>query len=112
MSAATSGSALCLCLTTESADAAEALARRLVEERICACVSRVPVASTYRWQGVVEDSPEVLLVMKTAASRVSRLRARVEELSTYDVPEFVVLDVAQASEPYARWLLDACDADS
>ncbi len=50
-----------------SADEAARIARGLVEKRLAACVNVLPgVRSIYRWQGVVEDEAEVLLVIKSA----------------------------------------------
>jgi periplasmic divalent cation tolerance protein len=84
---------------------AEALARRLVEERLCACVNVLPgVRSVFRWQGAVDVADEHLLVLKTTAAGAARLRARVLELHPYEVPEVLELPVAGGSEPYLRWL--------
>ena len=56
--------------TCPNLDVADRLARTLVEERLAACVSRVPgVVSTYRWQGQVEVAAEVLLLIKTTQER-------------------------------------------
>ncbi len=43
------------------------LGRRLVEERLAACVDLIPmIASTYSWQGKIEEASEILLVAKNA----------------------------------------------
>jgi periplasmic divalent cation tolerance protein len=45
--------------TTDSAEAADALARGAVEARLAACGQVVgPITSTYRWQGAVETARE------------------------------------------------------
>jgi periplasmic divalent cation tolerance protein len=100
---------LAVCLTT-AADETEAVAlsRTLVEERLAACVSRVPVRSTYRWDDEVRDDAETLLIMKVPAACTERLRERLEALSSYDVPEFVVLEVGAASAEYLAWALSSC----
>jgi periplasmic divalent cation tolerance protein len=92
-------------LTTLGADAdAAALARMLVEERLAACVNVLPVMlSVYRWKGVVEQEREQQLVIKTAASRVAALEARVRELHPYELPEFLVLS-ASGSRAYLDWI--------
>lgn len=93
--------------TVGSVDEGRKLAR-LVERRLAACVNLIPnVVSVYRWQGVVEEAAEVLLVMKTAAETLPALEAALRELHSYDVPEFVVLDVQSASRPYLEWLLNS-----
>ena len=91
--------------TAGSREEAERIARTLVEERLVACVNIVDnVRSLYRWQGEVESASESLLLMKTGESHVERLRKRLTELHSYELPEFVVLDIAGGSAAYFDWI--------
>jgi len=84
------------------------IARDLVESGLAACVSRVgPVHSTYRWQGAIQDEPEVLLVIKTLGARYSELEMRLKSLHPYQVPEIIALPVSAGSVDYLRWLREA-----
>ncbi len=104
MLAAMSAAVLVLCSCPDDATAA-VLARQLVDERLAACVSRVPLtASTYRWQGEVVEAAEVLLLAKTTAAGQAGLTARLEQLHPYQVPEILVLDVADGLPAYLAWL--------
>ena len=93
-------------LTTLGADDdAAAVARTLVEERLAACVNVLPVmTSTYRWKNRIEQDREQQLVIKTLASRLPALEARLRELHPYEMPEFLVVPVAAGSEAYLGWL--------
>ena len=95
-----------LVLTTLPADAdAAVFARTLVSERLAACVNLLaPMESVYRWEGDVQRDTERQLIMKTTRARVDALWQRVRELHPYDVPEFLVLPVADGSDAYLRWL--------
>ena len=88
--------------------AAEAgrIARRLVEERLAACVNvlEARVRSTYRWKGRVETAPEFLLLIKSSRKLLPRLRAAVERLHSYEVPEVIALPIVAGSPAYLRWL--------
>ena len=68
-------------------------------------MNRVPgVVSTYRWEGVVEEGAEVLLIIKTTEQELSALEAAVSAEHPYETPEFVALDPAHVSAPYLDWL--------
>jgi periplasmic divalent cation tolerance protein len=93
--------------TAPDDDQVEIWARTLVEERLAACVNvHGPMASFYRWKGAVERDAERQVVIKTTRARVPALRARLLELHSYELPEFVVVDVAGGSDAYLRWVAD------
>ena len=96
-------------LTTLPADADGAtFARRLVEERLAACVNLLaPMESIYRWEGNVELETERQVVIKTSRERVAALWDRVRELHPYDVPEFLVLPIVDGNDAYLRWVAES-----
>nr|WP_186538187.1 divalent-cation tolerance protein CutA [Synechococcus sp. BIOS-E4-1] len=101
-----------LVLTTEADQIkAGALAEQLITRRLAACVSLMPVQSCYRWQGEIERSQEVQLLIKTSSQRLEQLLSALEELHSYDTPEILQL-VAQAGAAYAAWALDALSPDA
>jgi periplasmic divalent cation tolerance protein len=68
-----------------------AFARTLVEERLAACVNiHAPMTSIYWWDGKVQEDAERQLMIKTSADRV--------------------LEVADASEAYSRWVRSSTEA--
>jgi len=90
--------------TVGSVDAAHALARRIVEQRLAACVQvDQPVRSFYRWRGELNEDAEARLVIKTVAGAQPALQALFAEHHPYELPQFVAT-FAQASEGYARWV--------
>jgi periplasmic divalent cation tolerance protein len=91
--------------TTANSEEAARLGRTLIEEMLAACATLIPaVQSIYRWKGEVESSAETLLLLKTGPEQLAALEARLHELHSYETPEFLVLDVAAASQPYLDWL--------
>lgn len=91
--------------TVETEEDAVRLAKVLVQERLVACVNVIPgLRSIYRWQGAVSDEEELLLLMKTTRERIDGLRDRLHELHPYEVPEFVVVEIASLGEAYGAWL--------
>lgn len=93
-------------LTTAGKEEGPVIARQLVERRLAACVNMADVRSCYRWEGVMCDDPEVLLVIKTTAKRVPETMAVIRELHSYDLPEMIVLPVDSGYPPYLSWVVE------
>jgi periplasmic divalent cation tolerance protein len=93
-------------LTTLPADAdGPAFGRALLNERLAACVNLLaPMESVYRWEGQVEQETERQVIIKTTRDRLTSLWDRVRELHPYEVPEFIVLAIADGNEAYLRWV--------
>ena len=90
--------------TLPSREAAETIARALIEARLAACVQLLDgLRSIYRWDGRVEENAEVQLIAKTTPAASAALVDRLRGLHPYDVPEILTLD-ATASTAYAAWL--------
>jgi periplasmic divalent cation tolerance protein len=88
-----------------SAEEADRLGRTLVEERLAACATVLPSArSIYSWQGKIESSDETLLLLKTATDQLAALESRVQELHSYETPEFLVIEIEAGSQSYLKWL--------
>lgn len=91
--------------TCNSAEQASRVARHLVEQRVAACVNIIAGArSVYRWKDQIEDEAEWLLVIKSRRALLGAVRAEIEKIHSYEVPEVVALQVVDGSENYLAWL--------
>jgi periplasmic divalent cation tolerance protein len=98
------GTRLILVTASQRAEA-KRIAHALVEEQLAACVNLIGgVHSVYRWKEAVETAEEVLLLIKTVEEKVEAVRTRVHQLHSYEVPEFLVLDIAGGSSAYLAWI--------
>ena len=86
---------------------ADELATTLVEERLAACVNRLPCESTYRWDDEVTTDTEEIMLAKTTTDRAPALIDRIRTLHPYEVPCIERFDAAAADEPFADWCVDA-----
>src|SRR5438876_9618887 len=108
MTVVESGDALVVLITVASREEAERIARRLVEDRLAACVNIVPqVRSLFIWQGKFSQEDECLLVAKSRRARFRELTTAVKQLHSYSVPEIIALPILLASTEYLRWLAES-----
>lgn len=92
---------LCNCSKTE----APGLAKALVKERLAACVNVIEgVTSFFWWDGELCEDSESTLVIKTTVQRWEALKARLNELHSYDTPEIVALEAVDVIDGYLNWV--------
>ncbi len=92
--------------TAPDRETARTIARALVDERLAACVNLVePMTSIYRWDGQIEESTEVGLIIKTISSRLSALEARLRALHPYALPELIAWPITEGSPPFIDWVI-------
>lgn len=93
-------------LTTASSESeANAIARRLVEDRLAACVNvSAPIRSTYRWKGEVSVDEERMLFIKTTRAGYGAVAEAIRTQHSYENPEIVQLPIEAGSAAYLRWI--------
>lgn len=85
--------------------AAEGIARRLVDDRLAACVQiDGGIDSIYRWKDAIEQAAEWRLTVKTSPGRAAACVASLVATHPYELPEVIVSEVV-ASPAYADWVL-------
>lgn len=87
-----------------SVEAAERLARALVEAKLAACVNIYPgVVSLYEWKGEIARESEVVAFIKTRRAIADEAMAAARALHPYDVPALLVLPIAEGNQDYLAW---------
>lgn len=96
-------------VTAPDLKTARRLTRLALEKRLIACVNLIPkIESHYRWQERLEQSAEVLMVIKTTPARVKALEQLISAQHPYETPEFVVLNLTGGAKKYLMWLSECC----
>ncbi|EPY31517.1 periplasmic divalent cation tolerance protein [Strigomonas culicis] len=97
-------------MTAPSLEVGKRIARLLVTQRRAACVNLLPaVTSIYSWEGQLEESEEVLMLIKTQTACVSDVITAVREHHPYDCPEVVSVVLGEGSDPYLAWVAAQTD---
>lgn len=87
-------------------ESAKSIGQALVEARLAACVNIYPaVESIYRWEGVVETTREVVMIIKTRTSVADEVGLFVRSRHRYECPCVVVLPVAGGAAEYLAWIM-------
>jgi periplasmic divalent cation tolerance protein len=92
-------------VTVKSDKEGEKIGQALLEEKLAACVNIVPgLKSIFRWKGKISTDEEVLLLIKTKDTLFEKLKKRVIELHSYEVPEIIALGILAGNEKYLEWI--------
>ncbi|MFA6349681.1 MAG: divalent-cation tolerance protein CutA [Candidatus Omnitrophota bacterium] len=95
-------------VTVPNKKEADKISFALVSQRLAACVNILSgVRSVYRWQGKVESSKELLLIIKTNSLKVRALIKKVRSMHSYDVPEIIAVPITAGSSDYLEWINDS-----
>ena len=93
--------------TWPDAEKAEAVGAEAVAERLAACANIfAPITSIYRWEGAIERSNEVPMILKTSARTAPVLRDFLHERHPYEVPCILTLRVDEtlSDSAFIAWV--------
>ena len=96
-------------VTAKDKKEAGKIAKGLLEAKLIACANIVEgVQSLFWWQGKIDSSKEVLLVLKTKKILFKKVAVKVKSLHSYQTPEIIALPVIAGSKDYLQWLDKNC----
>jgi periplasmic divalent cation tolerance protein len=94
-------------VTAGSRKEAEKIAKTLVSEKLVACINYFPVKSAYIWNKKTESAGEYLLLCKTLKSRFPKVKRRIRELHSYELPTIVAITIDDGDPKYLSWVKEA-----
>tara|TARA_Y100001968_G_C19301642_1_gene689389 strand:- start:394 stop:717 length:324 start_codon:yes stop_codon:yes gene_type:complete len=94
-----------LVITTElDIENAYKMAGILLRAKLIACVTFKNVESHFWWEGEINQSKEVQLIMKCRNEKLKEVCKKIQENHTYEVPEVIYLPVS-VNKTYYEWVL-------
>ena len=95
-------------VTAPNLEEGKRIARVLVEKKIVARVNIIKdIYSIYQWKNKIEESDEVLLIIKTSELKSEELIKKINEIHSYEVPECVGVKIETGSNLYIDWINEA-----
>jgi len=86
-------------------ETAEKISRQLLAYNLIACANIIPgMVSLYKWEGKIEESSEVILILKTQPENFTSIEKQVNELHPYDCPCILELNIENANSKYSSWV--------
>lgn len=81
------------------------LAESLVTQKLAACVNILaPCQSIYAWQGKLEHTAEVPMLIKTSQTKYNALEAAILKSHPYELPEIITINVDGGLPQYLQWV--------
>jgi periplasmic divalent cation tolerance protein len=95
----------CVVLTTTSSkDLANELAKKILEEKLAACIQIQEIASHYVWKNEVCNESEHLLYIKTTKSIYGALQDFIKKNHSYETPEIIQIPISAGYVGYLNWI--------
>lgn len=90
--------------TCSTKEEARKIAKVLIEEKLAACVQMSEIESFYQWKNEFCCDNETLLNIKTIKENFEKIKSKIKELHSYDLPEIIQLDITNTSEEYLKFI--------
>lgn len=82
---------------------AKKIVAALMDSRLIACGNFFPVQSTYWWKGRIENSKEVVSIVKTKIRNWEKVRSAVIKLHPYETPCIMKINV-EINDGFGAWI--------
>ncbi len=85
---------------------ARELSQILLEKKLATCVQLVPIESYYLWNNTIENSREILLLIKTKSSYYVQVEMIIKQHCQYETPQIIANKIDFIASDYANWFDD------
>jgi len=83
---------------------AKKIANVLVEKKLAACIQISNVESIYMWKNKICKDKEKLLYIKTKKENFEKIKRKIKELHSYDLPEIIAIEITNISDEYKKFI--------
>ncbi len=95
-------------VTAQDKEEAKAIAKILLEKKLCACVNVIPqIFSFYLWppeEKKLKEEQEVVLIIKTLEKKYLDIEKEIKKIHSYDNPAIFSIPVSNVSKSFLDWI--------
>lgn len=103
---------LSIVLTTFADEtSAKQFAKKLLVDKLAACVQLDPITSLYNWQDKCIEEPEVRMVIKIKTALIPQLSQFFQHNHPYDIPQFIEIKATSVAESYLNWAMQVLHSE-
>ncbi|PIN71827.1 divalent-cation tolerance protein CutA [Candidatus Woesearchaeota archaeon CG10_big_fil_rev_8_21_14_0_10_45_5] len=90
-------------VTHENLGNAQRMAAHLLKKRLIACANFFPIKSSYWWKGKIENSQEIVSLLKTRKENWEKVKSEIKKIHSYKTPCIIKIG-AEANKDYESWI--------
>jgi periplasmic divalent cation tolerance protein len=92
-------------VTFANGEEARTICRQLLTAKLIGCAQILPnIGSLYWWDGKIDTSEEVLVLLKARAINYPAIEELILAHHSYEVPEIIAIAIEQGYQGYLNWL--------
>ena len=92
--------------TCSSKKEAKRIAKLLVLKKLAACIQILKINSIYKWNNKICEDKEHLLFIKTKKKNFKKVKRKIKENHSYDLPEILEIKITNTSKEYKKFIGD------
>lgn len=90
-------------ITLNNADEAQLISHDLLSNQLAVCTNWFPITCAYRWQGEIKQEAEVVLIVKSKASKRTEIEDTIKKHISY-TNCIAELKTSFTNPPFLSWL--------
>ncbi len=89
--------------TFPNKEEAHKIGKGLLNKKLIACYNLTPIESAYWWKGKIEETNEILMIMKTNKD-FEKVEKFIVEHHSYETPEIIAVEPNSVTKRYLEWI--------
>ncbi len=90
-------------ITHKNLKEAKKVVTYLLQKKLITCANFFPIKSSYWWKNKIENSNEIVTIVKTKKEKWKKVKSEVKKIHPYEVPCIMKFNV-ESNKEYESWI--------